>query len=200
MSGLYWFASSSSKTNLSLNFETRMKKTIWIFGLIAGLINVAWMLTMLSLNDGCPDFEHGEILGYSAMIVAFSLIFVAVRQIREKHMGGSITFGKAFLIGLYISLIASTLYVVTWLIDYNFFATDFMDQYAKHMLDKARASGATEAELSGQAAEMATFKNMYQNPFVNAAVTYTEILPLGIVVSLICAALLRKKPASSSTV
>jgi hypothetical protein len=171
-----------------------MKKIVIVFGLIAGVITSAWVLIYSSLGNPMEG-EYGMYYGYASMILAFSLIFVAVKSFRDKHNGGIISFGKAFRIGLYITLIASTIYVVSWLINYFFFDPGFMDGYTDKMIAKMKAENATQAQIDKYATEMKSFMEMYKNPFFNAMITYMEILPVGLIVSLICATILRKKPA-----
>ena len=142
------------------------------------------------------DFDKSMYFGYAMMLLAISLIFAGVKNYRDKYNGGTVSFGKAFRIGLYITLIASTMYVVNWLIDYYYFVPDFADKYAAHMLDKLKAGGASAAEMTKQAAEMESFKTMYKNPFFNMLITYTEVLPVGLLLSLISAFVLRKKVAA----
>jgi hypothetical protein len=171
-----------------------MKKTVLIYGLIAGLISTSLFIGLMILGKaGHDDFENGEIYGYTLMILAFSMIFVATKITRDKHNGGEISFGKAFRVGLYITLIASTIYVIVWLIDYYCFIPDFAEKYGAHVIEKLKASGAGQAEIAKQSAEMAKFSEMYKNPFFNAMITYTEILPVGLIVSLISASILKRK-------
>jgi hypothetical protein len=139
------------------------------------------------------------LIGYASMLLAFSLVYVGIRNYRDKYNGGVISFGKAFKIGLTIVLIASTIYVVAWLIDYFFFIPDFMEKYAVHELDKLKAAGTSQAEIDKQTKEMANFARMYKNPFFNAMMTYVEILPVGLIVTLISSLILKRKslPAGS---
>jgi len=148
-----------------------MKKTVLIYGLIAGLISVSMFLGQMLLGIKHDFFENGMIYGYTLMILAFAFIFVATKITRDKHNGGHISFGKAFRVGLYVTLIASTIYVGVWLIDNYFFSPDFMEKYSAHMLEKLKASGASQAEINKQSAEMASFAEMYKNPFFNALLT-----------------------------
>lgn len=171
-----------------------MKKIVLTYGLIAGGIVSLWM--GISMLSGCQhlDSNWGMFLGFTGMIIAFSFIFVAVKNYRDKFNGGSISFGRAFRIGLFISLIASTMYVVTWLFEYNFVMPDFMDKYAAEQIENLRQAGASAAEIQKTTEEMAWYRKMYKNPFFNAAMTYTEILPVGLLISLITALLLKKRP------
>src|SRR5687767_1803822 len=110
----------------------QMKKNILIFGLISGLIITAMMVgaTVSCYNN--PDFKGNEVIGYAGMLIAFAFIFVGIKNYRDKYNQGVISFGKAFKIGFYIALIASTLYVLAWLIEYYLFMPDFMDKYTAH--------------------------------------------------------------------
>ncbi|WP_316736174.1 DUF4199 domain-containing protein [Pedobacter aquatilis] len=168
-----------------------MKKIVLVFGLISGLIVSCLMLVNMINHD--KNYESSMILGYASMLLAFSFIFVGVKSFRDKHNGGVISFGKAFRIGLFITLIASTMYVVVWMFYYYLFIPDFMDKYTAKMLLDAKQNGATAAELAKQSSEMAGYKEMYKNPFYVVLLTYSEILPLGLVISLISALVLKRK-------
>lgn len=172
-----------------------MKKHVLTFGILAGLISSVWFMTMM-FSDKWKTMDDGTgiLIGYATMLIAFSLIFVGIKNFRDKVNGGSITFGKAFLLGLYISLVASTVYVLIWQIEYRFFIPDFMEKYAERALEKMREAGKAAAEIEAERAKMKEFARMYKNPFFNALITYTEILPVGFIVSLIAAAVLKRKP------
>jgi hypothetical protein len=177
-----------------------MKKNIIIYGLIAGIIvSILMLISVNSLNhrEGNFDYNTSLLIGYASMLIAFSLVFVGIRNYRNKYNGGVISFGKAFKIGIMIVLIASTMYVVAWLIDYFYFIPDFMEKYSAHMLDQLKASGASQAEIDKQTKEMANFAAMYNNPFYNAMMTYLEILPVGLVVTLISSLILKRKGAKN---
>lgn len=178
-----------------------MKKTVLVCGLIAGLISTSLFIGLMILGKANQhDFKNGMLYGYTLMILAFSFIFVGTKITRDKHNGGAISFGKAFRVGLYITLIASTIYVGVWLIDYYCFNPDFAEQYGAYMLKELKASGASDAVIAKQTAEMAKFSEMYKNPFFNALLTYSEILPVGLLISLISAWVLKRKNKESATV
>ena len=173
-----------------------MRKNIIIYGLIAGIIvSVLMLFTVNNLShcEGNVDFERSLLIGYASMLIAFSLVFVGIRNFRNKYNGGVISFGKAFKIGMMMVLVASTIYVIAWLIDYFYFIPDFMEKYSAHTLEQLKASGTSQAEIDKQAKEMADFAVMYKNPFFNAMMTYIEVLPVGLVVTLISALILKRK-------
>ena len=177
-----------------------MQKNIIIYGLIAGI--VVSILMLFSVNyishvEGKVDYNTSLLIGYASMLIAFSLVYIGIRNYRDKYNGGVISFGKAFKIGIMIVLIASTLYVVAWLIDYFFFIPDFMEKFSAQELDKLKSSGASQIEIDKETKEMANFAKMYKNPFFNAMMTYAEILPVGLFVTLISTLILKRKAAKN---
>lgn len=135
------------------------------------------------------EFKSNDVLGYIVMLVIFSLIFFGIRSYRNKELDGIISFGQAFKVGFFISLVASTLYVVLWLFYYYLFVPEFIDVYTEHVLFQCNG----EEEIAAKTEEMKNFKEMYKNPLFVIMITYFEVLPLGIVVSLISAFILKKK-------
>jgi hypothetical protein len=169
-----------------------MKKIVLICGLIAGGIAAGTLLVSALVRGADKMVENGMIYGYGSMILAFSLIFVGIKNFRDKYNQGMISFGKAFRIGLLISLIASSMYVLAWMI-YSHYHPEFMEIYTNATIDQLRVSGAAQAEIDKKAAEMASWGEWYKNPILKALITYMEILPVGILISVIAALILKKK-------
>lgn len=175
-----------------------MKRNIIIFGLLSGAIVTGMMIyAVLAIYNG-GHFEPDAVLGYTAMLAAFSFVFVGIRNYRNRYNGGTITFWKAFRTGLYISLIASTIYTGVWLFVHYIFMPDFMEKYVVFALDNAKREGATAAELSVQAKDMAAYQDLYKNPFWVVILTYGEVLPIGLIVTLISAFILKRKTPESN--
>jgi hypothetical protein len=170
-----------------------MKKNVLIFGLMSGILASGMMLSMIAMCYSGEKFEPNEVLGYAAQIVAFAFVFVGIKNYRDKYNHGVISFGKAFKVGLFITLIASTLYVLTWLIAYYNFYPDFMDKYCTHMAEVSQQRGIGEVEMARQSRNMAQMKEWYKNPLFVVLITYTEIIPTGLVVALISALILKRK-------
>jgi len=175
-----------------------MKRNILVYGLISGILVSTFML--ISMNyishcEGSVDYETSMLIGYASMLIAFSLVYVGIRNYRNKYNGGVISFGKAFKIGILIVLIASTLYVIAWMIDYFFFMPDFMDKFCANSIAKLKAEGASQMEIDKETIKMADMARMYKNPLWTAILTYAEILPVGLVVTLISSLILKRKPS-----
>lgn len=171
-----------------------MKKIVLQFGLVSGTISSLLMSASMFWNyskDGCDD--NSMYIGFASMLLAFSLIFVAVKKYRTKEGGGIVSFGRAFLIGLYISIITSTMYVATWGIIYKTQMPDFMDKYVARSTEQIKASGKSDKIKAAKIAELETMKEDYKNPVYFCMYTYMEILPVGILMSLISAAVLMKR-------
>lgn len=169
-----------------------MKRIVLTFGLISGAILSAMMVATMPFVDQI-GMDWGMVLGYTTMVLAFLLVFFGVRSYRETVGDGRISFGKALGVGLLIMTVCCICYVITWEIVYFNFLPDFGDKYAAYLIEKARAAGASPEELARQTEEMRKFKEMYDNPIYNAAITFLEPLPVGIPMTLISAAILRKR-------
>jgi len=169
-----------------------MKKTVLTFGLNSGAISAVMMLVTVPFVDRI-GWDKGEILGYTSIILAALLIFFGIRSYRENVAGGRLTFGRGFAVGILIALISSACYVTTWEVVYFKFLPDFADKYAAHMVERAKASGASQQKLDETQQKATQFKQMYNNPAINIALTFMEVFPIGLGVTLISAGILRKK-------
>jgi len=173
-----------------------MKKTVLVFGLISGALMAIFMTgTMIYVRN--VGFDRGMILGYAGMVLAFLLIFFGIRSYRENIGGGLISFPRAFSVGILIMLLSSACYVVAWEVVYFNVMHDsmheFIEKYGLHEVDKVRQSGASEQEIQAKLREMKWMRDHYDNVFFNAALTLLEPLPPGLIMTLISAAILRKK-------
>ena len=167
-----------------------MKKTVLIFGLVLGIVLCANMIYTIKLMDDNPDFKGDEVLGYASMVVVFSLTYFGIRNYRDKQLNGIISLGNAFKTGALIALIGATMYVVAWLFYYHLFVPDFMDKYIAHVLKNVPA-----ADLPAKTKEMQSFKEMYKNPLFMILITYSEVLPVGLVVAFVSSLILKRKNA-----
>lgn len=176
-----------------------MRKIVLTYGLIAGGIFAATMFIGLPFRDQI-GLDRGLIIGYTSMVIAFLMVFFGIKTYRDQVAGGQVTFGKAFVVGLLITAIATVCYVISWEIIFFGFTPDFIDAYAAQAIEKARQSGATEIEILAQQAEMASFAEMYRNPLYNIAITLTEPLPVGLLFTLVSAGVLSRKHAASEAI
>lgn len=169
-----------------------MLQSILKNGVIAGLIvAVPMILVTLTLGDKAPTGNMGLVIGYTTMLVALSVIFPALKRQRDVVNGGVIKFLPAFLMGLGISAVAGVLYVLAWEATLAISGMDFGALYAEHLVEAAKARGASEAEIAAERVKAEDFAKMYANPLFRMPITFTEILPVGLIVSLISALLLR---------
>jgi hypothetical protein len=176
-----------------------MQRIVLTFGLIAGAILSVMMLLTIPFHDQI-GFDKGYIIGYTTMVLAFLMIFVGVKTYRDTVAGGKVTFGQAFKVGLLIMLVASVCYVVTWEFIYYTISPDYLDKYASYSIEKLKQSGASAEAVAAKTQEMAKFKVMYQNPLVNIAFTLLEPLPVGLLFTLVAAAVLSRKRRAQEAV
>jgi hypothetical protein len=169
-----------------------MKKTIITFGLISGAVSSLMMVATIPFEDRI-GFDKGLVIGYTTIVLSFLLVYFGIRSYRDNASDGHITFAKAFGVGISITLISCVCYVVTWQILYFHFMPGFMDKYGAHMVEKAKASGATAAQIKAKIQEVQRVREIEDNPLMNAAMTFIEPFPVGLAITIISAAILRRK-------
>jgi Protein of unknown function (DUF4199) len=168
-----------------------MFRKILLWGTVAGLIVGSILFgTTVAMADHPPSMGVGMAIGYTSMLIALSAIFVGVKRYRDEALGGAIRFWPAFGMGLGISLVAGVFYVLAWEAALAVTGMDYGAKFAELMIEQRKAAGATAAELAKYVAEMESFKTQY--PLYRMPMTFTEIFPVGVLVSLISAGLLRK--------
>jgi hypothetical protein len=169
-----------------------MYRTILTYGLIAGAIVGAPLFLMGTLMaDNPPTGAVGMAIGYLIMLIAFTTIFVGMKRRRDHELGGVIRFWPALGLGVGIALVGSLVYVLAWEAVLVVNGGDFIAMMSERMLAEREAAGTSAAELSALRAQMAQMAELYANPLARMAITLTEVLPIGLLVSLVSAALLR---------
>lgn len=170
-----------------------MKMIILVYGIIAGSIVAVSMVWGIWVSDSSGEsMAVLEYVGYLIMLVALSVIFVGIKKYRDDELGGVISFGTAVLVGLGISLIASIIYVGVWEIYLAQTNYAFMNDYIAGALAAKEAAGATPAEMHAATAEFDAMRENYRNPLFRLGITFLEIFPVGLLITLISAAILRK--------
>jgi Protein of unknown function (DUF4199) len=169
-----------------------MQKVVLTFGLIGGVILAVMMMATVPFHDQI-GFDRGVYVGYTTMVLAFLMVYFGTQSYRDNVAGGSVTFGRAFMVGLLISFVIMACYVAIWQVMYYNFMPDYLDKYRAYALEQARQSGATPDQIAAQAKEMREFSEMYKNPLVNIAFTLLEPLPVALVFTLVTAGVVSRK-------
>lgn len=177
--------------------EYTMKSIVLVYGLVAGVVVIASTVAGFYLTGDAHGGNFSHWLGYLIMLVALSVIFVGIKQHRDQNQGGVITFGKAFLLGLGISVAAGIGYVASWEIHLALTDYAFIDEYTRSVVEDARAGGMSGSELAEMESSMEHVREQYGKVFYRLPLTFLEIFPVGLLVSLIAAAVLRNPKRGS---
>ena len=170
-----------------------MRKIIVTFGLISGAIYSLMMIALVTFGDRI-GFDRGAIIGNTSIVLSFLMVFFGIRTYRDNIGNGQITFLTAFAVGISITLISCVCYVATWEILYYNFLPGFWDAYGAHLVQKLTASGASPAAVQAKLQQARKYKELYKNPFFNAVLTFIDPFPIGLVITLFSALVLRRKP------
>lgn len=167
-----------------------MVRTILIWGLVGGVI-VAGLMQLSMLVIGDHQNPMAMWLGYLSMLIALSTIGLGIKQYRDQTGGGVITFWRGLAIGLGIAVIAAVIYAAAWEAYLAISGKDFIGEYNAAMIAKAEAENASAEKLAAVRAQAAEFQAIYDNPLLRFPMTMVEMLPVGVVVALVSAALFR---------
>jgi hypothetical protein len=171
-----------------------MKKIIWTYGLLSGTFITLFMLISMYYCYQQTEMSGNMILGFSSMILAFSLMFVAIKKYRNESLGGSISFGKAFAIAISIAAIASTMYVIGWIIEFHTLMPDFMERYLNFSLQELENSGKSAEIIASEKEAIEQYRHSYDTLPGMILVTYLEIFPLGLIMALLAALVMKRPP------
>jgi hypothetical protein len=171
-----------------------MLNRILTYGAMAGLIvGVPLFGISIAFKDNPPPEQIGMLIGYTIMLIALSLVFVAVKRHRDVDLGGVITFWRALILGLGVSAVAGVLYVIAWEATILAAGPDFFANYTRNYIAQQQAAGLAGEALAKLTREMEAFNVQYANPLFRMPLTFIEIFPVGVLVSLISAGLLRNR-------
>ena len=162
---------------------------VLIYGAIAGAIVIAAITASIAFES--LNHLQSQWFGYLVMLAALSLIFAGVKRYRDVECGGTIRFGRALGLGLGIAVVAGLVYIAGW--EAYLATTDgnFLADYTASILADMRASGASEAEIAATEAQMAPYIEWYSQPLLRMLITFSEIFPVGLLVALVSALVLR---------
>ena len=169
-----------------------MLRKILAYGFVAGLIAGIPLSAFVVATEGHhTPIAWGMVIGYVTMLIALSTVFVAIKRYRDTELGWVIGFWPALGLGLGISLVAGILYALAWEATLGITHMDFAATYANTLIEQKKAAGVSGDALARFTAEMEQFKVQYANPLYRFPMTFTEIFPVGVLVSLVSAGLLR---------
>jgi Protein of unknown function (DUF4199) len=174
-----------------------MKRTVLTFGVLSGVVSSLLMLGTVPFMHRI-GFDRGLVVGYTAIVLSFLLVAFGIRSYREQS-GGAITFTRGFTVGILITLISCAFYVATWQLIYFKLQPGFMDQWEAHAVEKIKADGGGPDAIEATRRQMRAFKEAYDNPLTNAAYTFIEPFPVGLLVTIISAAALRRRPPAAAS-
>lgn len=156
------------------------------YGLLAGAVIAATITVLLAVGVG-----HSLWLGYLVMLVALTLIFVGIKRYRDVEKGGVIRFLPAFGLGLGMAVVAGIAYVAVWETYVAVAHYDFMGDYIASIRHEREAAGVGGAALAREMAELEAMRVQFANPLFRLPMIFLEIFPVGLIVALVSAALLR---------
>lgn len=161
-----------------------------IYGSLAGAV-VAGTITAGLVVGPENSFFSSLWFGYLVMFVALSFVFMGVKRYRDVEKGGVIRFLPALGMGLAIAVVAALAYIIVWEIYLASTGYRFMDEFLAATARGMAAEGKTAAEIQAFMDEQQWVRDNYPNPLFRIPITFLEIFPVGLIMALFSAAVLR---------
>lgn len=170
-----------------------MFKSALKFGLIAGAgMVLAFTLSYFIFPHGPETMAQQEIVGNVGIFLGLIAIFFAVKHHRDRNLGGKISFGKAFGLGMIVATVAGFIVGIFTIVLLAWFYPDFGKEYMEYYRATLEASGASPAEIAQQKLEMEQMMPLMNNlPFQGAVMMLTVVF-IGLLHSLVSALVLRR--------
>jgi hypothetical protein len=163
-----------------------------IFGISSGVVAIVLMLATLPYIQN-HDSQKADIFGYASMVLSALLVFFGIRSYREKESDGRLTYGRGLLVGVLITLVSWACFSVAFELIYFWIVPDYGEKFAACMVERARESGGTPADIDKARSQAAMFRRLWDNPLTNAALTLATLFPVGFAAAAVSAAILRRR-------
>ena len=157
-----------------------------VYGGMAGAIIAATISALLA-----ADYGHSLWVGYLVMLVGLTLVFVGMKRYRDVEKGGVTRFLPAFGVGVGMAAVAAIFYVAIWEGFVALTHYDFMGDYIASIRHARESAGISGPALAREMAELEAMRVRFANPLFRLPMIFLEIFPVGLVVALVSAALLR---------
>ena len=167
-----------------------MQKIALTYGILSGTIVIVTMILGLVVSDG-GSFLSSELFGYLTMLIALSMIFIAIKRYRDQELGGVIRFLPAFAMGLAVAVIAGVMYTLIWELYSMSNGYAFIDSYVNSAIEAKKAAGLTGEKLAQEIAVLEEMRANYGKFYIRMPMTFLEIFPVGLIIAILSAAILR---------
>ncbi|UII77255.1 DUF4199 domain-containing protein [Flagellimonas sp. HMM57] len=168
-----------------------MKKTVFKFGMYGAVaISALFLTSWLALSD--LSFSTQEVLGYISIILSLCFVYFGIKSYRDTENNGKISFKKALIIGVLISLIVSIIFGILDVFYIKVINPDFTAEYYESSIETMKAS-LPKMEFEAKLAEMESQKALFANPLFSFAIMATTVFVIGFIISLISALILQRK-------
>jgi Protein of unknown function (DUF4199) len=158
------------------------------YGGILGAIGVVLGLVMYLTGMTDPENANPAVgggIGCLSIILTIVVYVLAVKKHRDVDLGGAISFGRAFGVGMATSLINGAISAVWGLLFNNLIAPDVMEKTREMMMEQAQP---------GQEGMMEAIANVTASPIMGPIATLIGTLIIGAIISLIVGAIMKKEP------
>jgi putative Mn2+ efflux pump MntP len=169
--------------------------TKFTYALIITIVQAVFNLLMYFTGHQTEKLATGQYLNWIALPITFILLWLGIRAGREESADKSLSYGQGVGAGTLISLFSGLMSGVYNYIHFKFIAPEFFDYQMELIRTKWTQAGMNSTQME----QAEHFTKMMMGPVVTAISTPIMAVVLGVILSLIIAAFL-KRPAPAAAV
>lgn len=180
-----------------------MRKTVLANGLAAGaLLSVMFVATNYFIEEK-NNPSLASTIGNILLMASLSMVFFAIRNVRDKVNKGHISFNMAFRAALLVILTATLFYTVTkstyaFVIDKGYVERSIERTIQAETQSISSSKELKEAEKQKKIEAFTSNMNDLRTPYAFVITSVLEFFPMGLVISILCAALMKRPEVSPS--
>lgn len=162
------------------------------YGLIAGFITVIWM--SLGYYLGWQKSEMGRYAPFVSLIILAVAVYLTVLFKRDKDSDGAIGFKEGFVAGISVSFVVGMMVGLYLLMYSQYINPNLVNEMMKEAEDFYKSQPDVSQEQIDRAKD--SVKAMY-SPFGQLTYGIGTTMLVGALISLVCAAIMRKSVSNS---
>ncbi len=175
--------------------QASYQNTVLRYGLIAGMVSIIFSLITYMTDLAFSSVYSSLLLLLVSLVISVTFIFLAIKTHRDQDLGGYITFGRAFLVGLLVAIVSGVIGTIFTFVYTNYIDPNYWTNAMAGIEELYSNMGMSEDQI-----EMA-MESVRKNAAPGRTILNGMLGALigGSILSLIVAAILKKNPEEGTT-
>ncbi len=164
--------------------------TKFVYALILTISGAVLNLLLYFTGYQTEKLATGQYLQWIGFVIMIVVLWLGIKAVREESSQQALTYGQCLGTGVLISFYSGLMSSAYSYIHFKFVNPNFADYQLELIRAKWAAAGMSDAQME----KAEGFTRMMMGPGVQAIMTPIMVVVIGLVISLILAAFLKRNP------